>query len=435
MSVGKHFIFSLLSGDDHAKKMIQALDVGVDDGYFLDDAERYAWQYIRDRYLEHGSVPSIYTVEVETDLRFPDYELQDPFSFWLDELRKYNRLVLMHNVAHQLSEYLNEGQEQDAFDLIQQSYSRLKLMRESRRQVKSLSELSEEILQRHHLIQTGQLQEGIPFGIPYLDQITGGAQPGNLIAVVGESGAGKTFTTLRFCEGAVRAGYKAMYVTMEMTNAEAAQRSLALHTHVDGTALRLGRLSHFAIDCIRNSLSRWADAGYDDKLIFVEGQLRMTVDDIMANVQEHKPDVLYIDGAYMLKLAGSQNRQRWETSTEIMEMVKRVAIITPIPVIATFQFDQKARDKKLHNIMGGQHISQIASLVLGLENDQALATASYESRVFKTLSFMKGRFGEQGKIRLRYDMQRTEIEQEEVLMGDRRFTAEPTEPDMSDEFE
>jgi hypothetical protein len=48
---------------------------------------------------------------------------------------------------------------------------------------------------------------------------------------------------------------------------------------------------------------------------------------------------------------------------------------------------------------------------------------------------MKGRFGEQGKIRLRYDMQRTEIEQEEVLMGDRRFTAEPTEPDMSDEFE
>jgi len=91
-----------------------------------------------------------------------------------------------------------------------------------------------------------------------------------------------------------------------------------------------------------------------------------------------------------------------------------------LPIIATFQFNQKEKTKSQASIMGGQSIGQIASVVMGIENEDGDRT-NFNNVSFKELTLYKGREGESGKIRLRYNMNVTSIEQVEVLEGQEAF--------------
>jgi len=126
-------------------------------------------------------------------------------------------------------------------------------------------------------------------------------------------------------------------------------------------------------------------------------------------------DAVFIDGAYMLRSA-QPNRARWEMNMEVMESLKQFAMAENIAIISTFQFDQKQRLKNLSTIMGGQAIGQLASVVIGIENEID-NNNRYSGISYKELTLYKGREGETGKIRLKYDMNRTIIEQDSVIEG------------------
>jgi len=61
---------------------------------------------------------------------------------------------------------------------------------------------------------------GIPTGIPELDRMTGGWQPGNLIFTAGRPGLGKTQLGLKFAMHAAEKGYRVLLYTLEMMTEE-----------------------------------------------------------------------------------------------------------------------------------------------------------------------------------------------------------------------
>jgi len=269
-------------------------------------------------------------------------------------------------------------------------------------------------VEKHALIQQGLINEGIFTGFPYIDSVTGGAQPGDTWVIAGESSSGKSFILCRCVMAAVAAGKRCIFLSMEMSNQQIGRRSLALGASVSSSNLRLGRLSHFGIDQIRSFLDEWGISN-DEKLLFVEGRINYSVNDLKAKVKEFKPDAVFIDGAYMLR-GTSQTRSRWEMNMDVMESLKQFAMTENIAIISTFQFDQKQKLKNLSTIMGGQAIGQLASVVLGIENEESAST-TFEGIQYKELTLYKGREGETGKIRLRYDMNRTSIEQDSIITG------------------
>lgn len=158
----------------------------------------------------------------------------------------------------------------------------------------------------------------------------------------------------------------------------------------------------------------------------------MSVKDVLHKIEEHKPDIVFIDGAYMLRLDNkSSSKARWETIMNTVEVLKKAAMQKNIPIVATFQFDQKSKEQSLGSIMGGQAIGQIASVAIGLSDDKEGNLANIAHVQYKLLNLIKGRNGEQGIIQLRFDMSRSIIEQSAVISGDASEFGEDGEEDFA----
>lgn len=428
MSVGKQLLFSVLTAEPVAARsnmLTRLQDSGVSEQMFAGDDEAAAYRFIVDYRRRYGVCPSIALVEVETEIRFPNYTSQHPFEYWFDEFRKFVKHGIVLELMAMVEDYLVDGRVDFAIDCIGNAHSGLIDLMAERKSVSTLSEMSHGILEKHDLLQQGLLNEGIYTGFPYIDQVTGGAQPGDTWVIAGESSSGKSFILCRCAMSAVELGKKCLFVSMEMTNAQIGRRSMAMGAEVNASNLRLGRLSRFGIEQVRNFLHGW-DERKDSRLIFIEGLVSYSVNDVKSKVKEHKPDVVFIDGAYMLRGTG-HNKPRWEMNMEVMEALKQFAMTENIAIISTFQFDQKQKLKSLATIMGGQAVGQLASVVMGIENEEASST--FGNITYKELTLYKGREGETGKIRLKYDMNRTRIEQDSVIEGQREIE------DLAPQFE
>jgi replicative DNA helicase len=387
---------------------------GLTSDVFYEDEERGAFEFMQDYRSRYGICPALNIVELETGIRFPQYDTQNPFEFWFDAFRRY----VQHNKVLELFDrgenLLADGQVDDAIEELSAECLELRDFMQPRRRVSRVSDLARVVVDEHGVLQSGLTSAGIFTGFPYLDEVTGGIQPGDMWVLAGEAGSGKTYVACRCMLSAIEAGRSSIFVSMEMPNKQLARRTLSMGSGVSATSFRLGRLSHFAVQQVREYMETW-NADYDQRLVMIEGQVNYTVEDVKVKVRELRPAVVFVDGAYMLKTRRSKAEKRWELQIEVVEMLKQMAMSENIAVFATFQFDQKQKVKSLSTIMGGQAVGQIASVVLGLENESGCA--GYEPVSYKELTLYKGREGEQGKIRLRYDMNRTIIAQDAVLNG------------------
>lgn len=415
-SIGKHLLFSVLLQEDTAEKqrlLDRLSDAGVSSNMFGEEEEQRTFDYIMSYRHQYGVCPSLALVEVETGIRFPAFADQQPFDFWFDEFKKSLKHSIMLELISLVEDNLSEGKIEQAMTCIGNAYSGLIDLMAEHKSAARLSELAGPILQKHEMLQRGLIQDGILTGFPYLDRVTGGAQPGDAWVIAGSSGSGKTYTMCKCLLHAVNTGKRCLFVSMEMPNMQMGRRSLAMSSQVSSGALRLGRLSFFGVNQIRDFLHTW-DAAHDERLLFVEGRVNYSIREIKARIKEFRPDALFVDGAYMVR-GMSPSKSRWEMNMEVMEILKQIAMTDKIAVISTFQFDQKQKNKSVSTIMGGQAIGQLASVVIGIENVED--RRSFNGIQFKELTLYKGREGETGKIRLRYDMNRTIIEQDAVIDG------------------
>ena len=417
MSVGSQLLFSILSKESAEEKnnlFARLLDAGVTSKMFDEGVEQDTYNFILDYRQRYGLCPSLALVEVETHIRFPKYESQMPFEFWFDEFSKYIKYGILLELIDKLENKLAEGDVENAITCIGNAYAGLTDIMNEHKSVSKLSELAPEILEKHRLLQQGILHEGIFTGFEYIDRVTCGAQPGDTWVIAGESSTGKTYILCRFALSAVNTGKRCLFISMEMPNVQIGRRSLAMSSGVSSTNLRLGQLSHFGVEQVRAFLHNW-DTVRDDNLLFIEGRINYSIKDVKAKIKEYKPDAVFIDGAYMLR-GVTPTKSRWEMNMEVMEGLKQLAMTENITVISTFQFDQKQKSKSVATIMGGQAIGQLASIVIGIENEEI--TSSLDGVTYNTLTLYKGREGETGSIRLRYNMNLTTIEQEDIISGE-----------------
>jgi replicative DNA helicase len=419
VSVGKQLLFSVLSLDApevRSEKLGILVDSGISPAMFAGEDERAAFTFMADYKVQYGSCPSLSLVELETGLRFPQYVSQNPFDFWFDEFRRYLQSTGLIELITRVEGRLSEGRLEDALELVGNEYHRLRDILSARKTTLTLGEMADGILETHRQVQTGAVRTGIFTGFPYIDSVTAGVQPGDFWVLAGESGTGKTYILCRCILSAVMGGKKCLFISMEMPVVQLGRRMLSMGAGVDATNFRVGRLSYFAVNQVVDFLGGWSQ-NFDDRLILVEGGVSYTVQRTLEKIREIKPDAVFIDGAYMLK-SSSYDRggsQRWAVHVEVVEMLKQIAIEDNIGIVTTFQFDQKQKNKSVSTIMGGQAVGQIASVVIGIENEED--HSGFDPISYKELTLYKGREGEKGKIRLKYDMNRTIIEEDSIIDG------------------
>ena len=118
------------------------------------------------------------------------------------------------------------------------------------------------------------------------------------------------------------------------------------------------------------------------------------------------PDVVYVDGAYMMR-PSEKGIRGWESVVNVARGLKqKVAAGLMVPVFATYQFNKNAmKDAKkkkaeigLEHVAGSQEIAWLSSVLLALTLGKSGETADA-----KLIEVLKGRDGETGSFWTRFN--------------------------------
>jgi replicative DNA helicase len=409
MSAGLGLLKKFLTSDYAFSYLSDQLNLSEDS--FKDD-EKTVYEFISDYLIQYGERPSVETINAELDIDLSGYP-DDSISYWADRVDRRNVSDLLINTSNRIKELTAEGDLETARVELIETTIQLRNAHSVDR-LFHLPDCVEQVLTSHDVRQKRAGINGVSFGFPYIDEISDGAQPGDSCAIVGTKSVGKSYILLNssLIEYLDSNTAVPLFVTCEMPAVQCARRLLALKAKIPVTLIRTGKVGHFARKQLDASLMDLREMG-SRPFYIMQGTLRSTIDSLALMVQEVSPTVLYVDGAYLLKISGKP-KASWEIVKETAEFLRQLAADLNIPIISTYQFNRKGK-KGLDGIGGSDAVGQLAAIVIKVEDPEGGETWDLKSK--KILTFIKGREGEKGKIEVLYDMSNMIIKQLNVLSG------------------
>lgn len=245
---------------------------------------------------------------------------------------------------------------------------------------------------------------GITTGWDEVDAILDGYTNGDLYVWVARPGRGKSWLLLKQCHAAWMAGYKPLYVSMEMGGVQNMRRIVGIQTGINPNFIKRGRVQTLFMPVLERGVQELFEAR---PLPMVTANFHRTVEQIESLVEEHTPDIVFIDAGYLLspkkKRFGSGGRR--ESVSDVVEELKELATNINRPVVITVQFNRNAEHRRragaggtpishlsLAEIGETDVIGQAASHVFGIE----LAPPPLLPNRYRAFGFLKGREGEEG---------------------------------------
>ena len=377
---------------------------------FMRENEGSVYAYLRQFVLDHGKVPEVETVTQHVSITIPT--TAEPPSYYLDHLKKRYLEDGLRNGVKEANEYLKPGGKKDpeaAFEVIKETVSELHLAVQASH-IYDFRHAYEPVLATYTQQVLGAGDYGIQLGWHYLDSMIGGLVGGDLVSYVGRPQEGKTFNMLYSAHHVWEAQHKCpLFVTLEMASILIMQRTAAIHAHIPAMDLKVGDLTSTAQEKLTAALKKAED--YEVPFWILDGQMMSTCDDISMVAQMVKPDVVFVDGAYML---GHPDKRlnRYQRVDAVCEQMKNLAIKMNIPVVCSWQFNRNAVKKKdgepigLEDIAYSDEIGKISSVVLAL-----LGEKTPETIQTKTIDILKGRGGEMGRFETHWEFEKMDFSQ------------------------
>lgn len=396
---------------------VDVMKLGVSPDMFLQD-ERIVYDYYASHWRTYNDAPSLPTVEVATDHRFGSKKPTETLQFYSDQLAHRFKRIEYSRFYDELSDLLDSRNVEEIEKRFSQIHLRLSEV-SNRGRVSKIQEAMErnaETFQRR--VNAGSLS-GVRFGMPMLDELTDGAQPGDIVTLVGRMKMGKTYFLLNWAMSAYLGNPKediapktVLFITMEMSKEEIAHRATALFRRMNPWEIKKGRVSYFAVDRIVNTSNDFKVNGANFYLL--DGGMSSPVEEIAEAISYYKPDAVYIDGAYLLQMERGI-KGVWERTFATINYLKILAERYKVPIFCTYQFNRKGAGK-VENIAFSDTIGWTSTLVIGIDVYEGAVAPNVEMR---KLEFLAGRGGEHGAISVIYDIANGIIEEDRVIETER----------------
>lgn len=263
----------------------------------------------------------------------------------------------------------------DVFDLmlgLQSDLERLldhSPMQDHLKRVDEVLEITLERIRRRAASGGGGLT-GIPTGIPRLDELTGGWQPGNLILTAARPGQGKTQLDLMFATVAAKADYTVLFFTLEMMHTEVGERMLLTDSGVDYRKVRRGIVTDSDMGLLEASLLKM-----EGLPLYVDDTPYIGIDRLCSIAKSMKArkgvDLLIVDYLQLLGVASKSGRTREQEVAECTRKLKSLARLLECPVIVSSQLNRQVEmtydhRPELRHLRESGAIEQDADLVLML---------------------------------------------------------------------
>lgn len=396
MAVGHNYLFSVIKSGNRVQlnrlkpSLLQDKVVGTE------LSEIAIYNFINDHLLRYRTLP---TVDVLRNAGIEYKDTDQPPEYYLEELKKrriYNAFKLFQKEVHPLLN--NDFDAEQVVEAINRFSDEVGQINMSDK-FKSIVEIGRELEGQIESRKQGNYEVVVPFGWETLDRLTGGLAGGDLAYFIARPGVGKTNILTYAAHHAWKNNFKPMLLTMEMTDIQISRRIYGLEGGFNPDAIRRTIPDSIVEQKLNNAIGSF-DQGAPFHIIC--GQVKQTVETIIALVDELQPDVLYIDAAYLVSMSGP-SKAAWEKIAAVSERLKQVAITRNIPIIMTVQFNREASKGKryeLDTIAGSDAIAQIASVIVSIREG---ADDHKDDR--RILSILKNREGgiDEFEIHNRFD--------------------------------
>lgn len=177
---------------------------------------------------------------------------------------------------------------------------------------------------------------GIPTGFPTIDWATNGLQPGQLVTIIAPPKTGKSTLATAIARNIHAIGKVPLLISFEMSNPE---NSVRVDTMVSGVAkwkLEKGQFDDREEARLRKKLKQFSESP-NPFYIVNDRASTATVSQLCAKVDRYKPDVLLVDGVYMMLDEHSGEQNTPAALTNITRSLKAAAQRLEIPIVESTQ--------------------------------------------------------------------------------------------------
>lgn len=381
MSIELNFFSKLLQTNDW-----DSVDKAQIKPLFFVGKYKRAFRFIQDFKIKYGKVPgNDVFLRQFPDITFDSDEgLAEPMSFYCDEVRRKYKHNLIVDAIENVETDIAELDTDSAYKKLRSTLTKI----ENEAVITDTKKINEDTQSRWDAYEerkkSGGLT-GIPTGIIPLDNMTGGLGKTDVDTILGFTGAGKSWTLVIIANNLAKEGYKVLFISREMSPDQVMKRVDAIACDISYTDFNKGQLT--PQDEVKFQLYLKKIETQEDSIIVEKST--GGVSNIVALVERHSPDVVLIDGGYLM--TDDSDDDDWKAVLNVWRGCKKIALEKEIPFVITAQSKDKEK-MSLSKVKYSQSLVDESDQVIALEQTDEM----YNDREIR-LKALKLRDAERGK--------------------------------------
>lgn len=334
----------------------------------------------------------------------------EPPTFYFDQVQNRFQYKRLNRALTDCNEFMKMQDSWTACNLLNEALNELRanLLRTS---ISDFGHDAPKMIEAEYKrIKLAGAAPGLMMSWPTLDRNMNGLRDGDILSIIGRPAQGKTFMMLWVAHH-IWKSHKArvLVISMEMDRLTIMQRLSAIETGIHVGEIRSGELTTIAQQAFFKKLHKVTN--YEGALTIVEGNQTATVAEIFSLAGMYQADILFIDGAYMLRHP-DRRFDRYQRVGENISEIKQRCSAMGIPAVLSYQFNREAAKKSkkkgaetgLEDIAHSDAIGQQSSVVLGMMQEETIETMKR-----REVRIMKGRNGEIGSFNIGWDFSKMDF--------------------------
>lgn len=352
----------------------------------LTKIEKQWVDWIHEYLLVYGQPPSLDRFEKQFGHNFTPVHSIDPLGDVFDQtLTKKRNIYVRTEIANHTQE-LKDGEDPTA--IINRIYEAITSV--------DTSCVTSEYFDKSSYF---RVPETMLTGLPKLDDVIGGIVRGDLVYIAGRPGDGKTTLLLSMIAKWYWQGKKILMISNEIRYDDMLFKVDAMLANMKISEKRLGIWQPQST--LKLKFLQYLQSISRGQIITPKGPV-IKPSSVRALVSQHKPDVVCIDGAYLMSPNGAATNE-WAELAAVSRELKQIANQENVPIIGVLQANRDSEYKSITGLgalAGTDSYGQDADIVLLLK---AQGLVDGEKEVL--LHTPKNRNGALANVMIRFDFE------------------------------
>lgn len=354
----------LVSGD-----LPLVIDNQVTSKYFT-GKYKLVFKFILEYSIKYGKVPSVDVIKKKyptLDLVEKDGKIGtgEPLIYWIDQIKmKYKHNLLIAHLE-KATEDLNEFNTEEAYEEIKRAVLRIEsdIVTSNTVYINKMTEKRyEDYLKRKN---SGGMT-GYPSRFDLWGKLIGGYNNKELITVMGYTSTGKSWFEVLEAVHLAKLGFKVLFFTTEMSSTSLMRRIDAVWNGFNYSNFKNGRLSKEEEQKYLEYLKKMENSNH----FLVVEQATGGISQISAKIDQHKPDIVFIDGGYLLE-DEEGDEDNWAGVTRVWRGLHRLCLMKNVPIIVTTQSKDEV-GASLKSLNFAKAIAHESDIVMVMERDEQM---------------------------------------------------------------